>query len=123
MRAYQQDLHRIRERCGELIAISPQLPDRSLSTQEQNELEFAVLSDVGNRVARAYGLVFAMPERMIDAQRLLGTELPEWNGDDAWELPIPGTFVLGRDGVVRLAYVDPDYRNRLEPDEILSVLD
>jgi peroxiredoxin len=55
-------------------------------------------------------------------QRIFNSEPPKFNGDDSWELPVPGTFVLDRSGVVRLAFVDPDYTKRLEPSAILAAL-
>ena len=105
-----------------LVAISPQLPDGSLSTAEANELTFDVLSDVGNRVARSFGLVWSLSEELREALRSNNKALPGINGDDSWELPVPATYVVARDGRVALAAIDVDYRNRLEPDAILTTL-
>lgn len=105
-----------------LIAISPELPDNSLSTTEKNELSFPVLSDSGNAVARSYRLTIRMPEVIEPIFTQFGFPLPQWNGDESWELPMPGTFVVARDGTVRLAYVDADYTTRLEPAAILEAL-
>jgi peroxiredoxin len=105
-----------------LVAISPQLPDGSLSTAEANELTFDVLSDVGNRVARSFGLVWSLSEELREALRSNNKALPGINGDDSWELPVPATYVVARDGRVALAAVDVDYRSRLEPDAILATL-
>jgi peroxiredoxin len=105
-----------------LVAISPQLPDESLSTAEANELTFDILSDVGNNVARTFGLVYALPEELRDALRPNNKALPMINGDESWELPIPATYVVGRDRRATLAYIDVDYRKRLEPEAILAAL-
>ena len=105
------------------MAISPQTPDNSLSTAEKAGLAFPVLSDAHNEVARAYGLVFKLLRGPPGAAAgCSAIEPPKFNGDDSWELPVPGTFVLDRGGVVRLASVDPDYTKRLEPSAILSAL-
>ena len=105
------------------MAISPQNPDNTLTTTEKNNLSFEVLSDPGNAVARRFGLVFRVGEevRTIYTDRF-GIDLGRSNGDDSWELPIPGTFVIAPDGIIRLAYVDVDYTTRLEPSEILDCL-
>ena len=81
-----------------------------------------MLTDAGNRVARQYGLVFALSEVLRRLQEAFGNPIPKFNGDDSWELPMPGTFVLDRSGGVRLAHVDPDYTRRLEPAAILDAL-
>lgn len=106
-----------------LVAISPQTPDNTLSTAEKNNLSFEVLSDCGNGVARRFGLVFRVgdPVRAVYGGRF-GIDLARSNGDNSWELPIPGTFVIARDGTIRLAYVDVDYTTRLEPSEIVDCL-
>ena len=122
LRAYQAALPQITGLGGRLLAISPQLPDRSLSTAETNALTFDVLSDVGNHAARSFGLVYTLPEELRAALRSNNKALPGINGDDSWELPVPATYVIAPDRNVALAYVDVDYRNRLEPDAILSAL-
>ena len=123
MQAYQRALADIEALGASLVAVSPESPDRSLSTAEKNELRFEVLSDLGNEVARRYGLVYRFPEELAAMYRdELGLDLPTINAIAEWELPVPGTFVIGPDEIVRLAFVDPDYTNRLEPSEILSAL-
>jgi peroxiredoxin len=118
LRAYQAILPQIRELGAGLVAISPQTPDNSLSTAEKKGLTFPVLSDAGNEVARQYGLVFSLSETL----RTVSADLTSYNGDDSWELPMPGTFVIAPDGTVRLAFVDADWTRRLEPAAILDTL-
>ena len=122
LRAYQAVLPEITALGGRLVAISPQLPDGSLSTAEANKLTFDVLSDIGNRVARSFGLVWTLSEELRAALRSSNKALPEFNGDDSWELPVPATYVIARDRRVALAGIDVNYRERLEPDAILSAL-
>jgi peroxiredoxin len=124
LRAYQRALPELHARGAELVAVSPQLPDSSLSTAERNALTFAVLSDAGNRVARDYGLVFAVPDEVVAYYREHRQhDLTAANGPGAWELPVPATFVIAPDATVVLADVDPDYTRRLEPAAILTALE
>jgi peroxiredoxin len=122
LRAYESIYSEIRRLGAELVAISPQTPDNSLSDVEKKGLAYPVLSDVHLRVTRQYGLVFKLTDTWKKLQEGFGNPLPKFNGDESWELPIPGTFVLDRGGVVRLAFVDPDYMRRLEPASILNAL-
>jgi peroxiredoxin len=122
LRAYQRALPEIAALGGQIIAISPQLPDGSLSAAEKNALEFDVLSDAHNTVARTFGLVYALAEELRAAMLSNDKALPTINGDSSWELPLPATFVIGIDRRVKLAFVDVDYRNRLDPEAILAAL-
>jgi peroxiredoxin len=122
LRAYQAILPELTALGARLVAISPQLAEGSLSTSETNGLTFDVLSDVGNVVARAFGLVWSLPEELRAALRSNNKALPEINGDESWELPVPATYVIARDGRVALAAVEVDYRRRLEPGAILTSL-
>lgn len=122
MQAYQKLLPFFREKQATLMAISPMTPDKSLSMAEKNALEFPVLSDAGNRVARDYRLVFRLPEYLDEVFHQFGFGLPEYDGDESWELPIPGTFVVGRDRRIVLASVDADYTTRLEPRDLVACL-
>ena len=122
LRAYQGVLPEITGLGGRLVAISPQLPDNSLDTVNRNALTFDVLSDVGNKVARQYGLVYALPEAIRSALRSNNKSLPSINGDESWELPVPATFVVASDQHVALAHIEVDYRKRLEPEALLTCL-
>ncbi len=104
------------------MAISPQTPDHSLLLAEKLELTFLVLSDVGNQVARQFGLVFTIDEAVRGAHTQVGADLPKFNGDDSWELPMAGTFLVDQSGTVRLAFVDPDFTRRLDPSIIIARL-
>ncbi len=122
LRAYQQALPQMQALGASLVAISPQTPDHSLSTVEKDELTFAVLSDVGNQVARQFGLVFTIDEVVRGAHKQVGANLPEFNGNDSWELPMAGTFLVDQSGVARLAFVNPDFTRRLDPSVIIARL-
>ncbi len=122
LRALQAALPDIYALGGNLIAISPQRPEASLTAAEKNELTFEVLSDVGNEVARAYGLVFQVPEALRRVYRSFGIDLAAENGDERFELPMPATYVLDTSGRVRLAFIDPDYTQRLDPATVVASL-
>ena len=122
LRAYQGALAQITGLGGRLVAISPQLPDNSLNTASKNALTFDVLSDVGNKVSRSYGLVYSLPEEIRSALRSNNKALPSINGDESWELPVPATYVVARDQRVALAYIEVDYRKRPEPEALLTCL-
>ncbi|HEC11818.1 MAG TPA: AhpC/TSA family protein [Acidiferrobacteraceae bacterium] len=112
----------IRELGAKLVGISPELPDNSLTTVEKHQLQFEVLSDVGNQVARQYGIVMDVPAAMRPLYLQWGLDVPQANGDDTWELPIPATYVINSDGRITMAYVNKNYTERLEPSEIITIL-
>ena len=118
----QRTLPEIEALGAQLVTVSPQLPDNSLSTAEKLDLTFEVLSDVGNKVAREFGLVFTLPEEMRSIYQDFGIDLPAANGDESFELPMPATYVIDKSGIVRLAFVDIDYTRRLDPDDIIDAL-
>ena len=123
LHALQNALPEIQQLGAQLVAISPQTPDESLSTAEKNELTFAVLSDAGSATAKAYGIAFDLADELRPIYARFGHALPDKNGDDSWVLPIPATYVVDTNGVIVLAFVDVNYRNRLEPAEIVAALE
>ena len=118
----QRSLPEIKSQGAELVTISPQLPDNSLSTAEKLALEFEVLSDGGNKVAKSFGLVFKLSEKMQEIYKNFGIDLPTANGDQSFELPIPATYVVAKNGIIAFAFIDADYTNRLDPEIIVSEL-
>lgn len=104
-----------------LVALSPELPDKSLSTTEKNELTFEVLTDYNNEVAHQFNIAFALNEELVNIYNDFH-KLENYNGVSTNELPVPATYVIGTDGVIKYASVDVDYRKRAEPAEILDVI-
>lgn len=122
LRALQEARSDIDEAGGSLIAVSPQTPDASLSAKEKAEIEYEMLSDVGNEVADDYGLVFALNDAVLDAYDGFGIDLEAANGDDSGTLPMPATYVIDTDGTVRYAFVNADYTRRADPAEVVETL-
>jgi peroxiredoxin len=105
LRALQKSLPEIEKLGAQLVAISPQTPDSSLSTQQKDKLRFQVLSDKHSAVARQFGLVFTLPEEIRTIYKGFGHDLAVRNGDDSFELPFPATYVIGQDRIIRFAFV------------------
>ena len=123
LKAYQEILPQIAAAGAFLVAISPEKPDDSLSTAEKNALTFDVLSDVGQKVGRAFGLVYEFSEELKSAYRGFALDIPAHNGTpDEWALPVAATYVINRDGSIIFAYTDADYRDRADPRDVLKVL-
>jgi peroxiredoxin len=122
LRAFQQILPEIKAAGASLVAISPEKPDDTLSTAEKNALDFEVLSDVGQKIGRAFGLVYTFSDELKWAYREFGLDVPGKNGADEWALPISATYVIRQDGTIAYAYTDADYRDRAEPAEVLKAL-
>jgi peroxiredoxin len=111
------------ERLGAgLVAISPQTPVNSRKSVRQNKLSFPILSDANNEVATAFGLKFALPDYLVDLYKSLKNDLPVFNGDPSWTLPMPGRFVIAPDRTIVYAEVNPDYTVRPEPEAMLPML-
>ena len=96
--------------------------ERTREMQTALENAYPILSDPGNKTARAFGLVFTLPEYLRPVYAKFGIDLPAANGDDTFELPVPATYVIDRDGTIRWAHVDVDYTHRAEPRDILEAL-
>jgi peroxiredoxin len=122
LQALQALLPEIKALGANLIGISPETPDNSMTTAEKHQLEFDVLSDVGNKTARDYGLIFTVYEEMRPLYLKWGLDVPASNGDDSWELPVPATYVIDSNCVARAVHADKDYTKRMEPEQILAAL-
>jgi peroxiredoxin len=122
LQALQAALPAIRDTGANLVAISPQNAVNSRKSMRDNKLEFPILSDPHNDIAAAFGLRFTLPDYLIELYKDFKNDLPGFNGDDSWTLPMPGRFVIARDGVIRYAEVNPDYTKRPDPQELLPVL-
>jgi len=122
LQALQAVLPEIKVLGANLIGISPETPDNSMTTAEKHQLEFDVLSDIGNKTARDYGLIFTVYEEMRPLYLKWGLDVPASNGDNSWGLPVPATYVIDTNSVARAAYVDKDYTKRMEPEQILTAL-
>ena len=112
----------IAEAGASLVAISPQTVKQSSFMHDQHKLRFPLLSDSGNKVARQFGLTYRVPAAQESVYRRAFVNLPFANGDDSWELPIPATFILDRDGTMLFASANEDYTVRPEPSDILELL-
>jgi peroxiredoxin len=121
LRGLQRALGEVESAGATLVAISPNTPDVTMSTVEKLKLEFPVLSDHDNMVAKQFNLVYEMtPENIemyLDHDRDIGT----LNGTGKWELPIPATYVIDREGIIRYAFVDLNHRRRAEPSEVAAI--
>ena len=122
LRAYQAALTEIRAAGAELIAVSPETPDSSLSTAEKNDLSFPVISDSGGELASALGIRFNLSETVRPFYEKAGLALSDRNGDGAWALPVPATYVIHRGGRIYAAFIEPDYRKRTDPTAALAAL-
>ena len=123
MEAMNLVLPEIAQAGATLVAISPQTVKQSFFMHDQHKLRFPLLSDAGNKIARQFGLTYRVPELQEAVYRRAFVNLPLANGDNSWELPIPATFVIDRDGTIVSAAANEDYTERPEPSEIVRVLE
>jgi peroxiredoxin len=121
LRYLQQTIPDFRQYNAQLVALSPEIPDQSLSTKEKNELDFEVLSDIDNEVGLDYGVVYTLPQEIAERYED-GFGLSNYNGNDKAQLPLAATYLIGKDGIVKYAFLNADYRERAEPKEIIEVL-
>jgi len=124
LRALQAKLSEIKALGATLVAISPETPDGSLTNDEISNMEFIVLSDQDAKVASQYGVAWEVPEFLMEHMRVdRNLDLKKINNGNDTILPIPATFILGNDGIVKWSYVNVDYRTRSEPDEVIKALE
>lgn len=113
----------IRSLGADLVGISPELPDNTLTMAEKHAIPIDILSDATSEVMKKYRLWYAVPAE-VKALYLekFGLNLEKYNGAGRWELPVPATYVLDRDGIVRAGEADPDYTVRMEPSDIVVAI-
>ncbi|OEK08943.1 alkyl hydroperoxide reductase [Flavivirga aquatica] len=122
LRALQNILPELKKLNAELIAISPETPDNSLTTTEKNELSFNVLSDIDNKYAKSLGLVFQMPEDLRALYHSFNLNVDAHNGNKDYELPMPATYIINRQKEIIYSFVPEDYTERLEPEVVLEII-
>lgn len=122
LRAYQAVLKNIKAAGATLVAVTPELPDESLTTSERHGLEFEVLTDVNSEYAKEIGIVFTLAEELRVIYEGFGIEIEKHNGKGQFDLPLAATFVVNVDGTIASATVDADYKNRAEPSDVVNLL-
>jgi peroxiredoxin len=120
--ALQKRLPDIISAGGQLVAISPQMPDKSAEQVNNSHLSFEVLSDFNNILAKKCGLVFSLPESLRPIYSAWEIDIPDHNANESFELPIPATYIIDTKGEIRYVFADMDYTKRLEPDIIIKQL-
>ncbi len=117
----QEELPNIKAQGANLLALSPELPNEALNTYEKHHLQFEVLSDIGNKVAKEYGVVYKLTDGVASIYNKK-FDLNNHNGDISNELPLAVTYIINTDGKIVYAFLDADYRNRAEPSDITAFL-
>jgi peroxiredoxin len=123
LQAINDVLPQIRAYGANVVAISPQTPVNSRKAVRENKLAFPVLSDVNGETGAAFGLRFPLPDYLVDLYRRLRNDLPAFNDDPSWTLPMPARYVIGQDGIVLYSEVHPDYTFRPDPADMFAVLE
>ena len=122
LRDLQKHQSEIEAAGGKVIAISPQSPDGSLSTVQKQSLQIVVLSDKGNKTAKAFGVSYQLPPDLVTLYKQFGLDLAQINGSKEWELPLAATYVVNKKGKVTYAFVDADYTKRAETLDVIDAL-
>ncbi|OAJ55110.1 alkyl hydroperoxide reductase [Paraburkholderia ginsengiterrae] len=122
LQALNEALPELQRYGASVVAISPQSAVNSRKSVRVNGLNFPVLNDTRNETAAAFGLRFALPDYLVELYKNLKNDLPAFNGDPSWTLPMPARYVIGMDGVVAYSEVNPDYTHRPDPSEMIPVL-
>jgi peroxiredoxin len=131
MEAMNAVTRQIQKLGASMVAISPQTAHQNYLMADQHKLQFPLLSDAGNKVAKKFGLAYRVPDYQQEVYGRAFVNLPFVNGDRSWELPIPATYILerhqsagesARATPVIYAYADPDYTDRPEPADILAFI-
>ncbi|MEB2605511.1 peroxiredoxin-like family protein [Burkholderia cenocepacia] len=123
LQAINEVLPEVRAYGANVVAISPQTPVNSRKSVRTNELGFPVLSDVNGQTGADFGLRFALPDYLVELYKNLKNDLPAFNNDPSWTLPMPARYVIGQNGIVLYSEVNPDYTRRPDPSDMFPVLE
>ena len=111
----QEILEDLEDNNATLVALTPQLPEHNQALVDKHALNFHLLSDPGNEYAAQLGLRFEVPGDVKEIYSAIGINLPKFNGDESWTLPVPARLVIDSDGIIRATDIDTDYTRRPEP--------
>ena len=123
LEALQEALPAFESHGATFAAISPQQIEFSRQFMKQKKFSFHLLSDPGNQIAKAYGLLYPLPQDLQKIYQQFGIDLPKHNGDDSWTLPLPARLIIDRNSIVRYAEVSADYTIRPEPEHTIATLE
>ena len=121
LNAYNQALNEFEAANGQLVAISPENPDSTTATSANNNLNFEVLSDNANRVAKQFGVVYTLPEEVVKFYEGR-IDLSAYNENDLNQLPLAVTYIIDKNMNIQYAFIDADYKKRAEISELIAVL-
>ena len=119
----QESMPEMEKLGAQLITVTPQMPDKSIEQFRENGYPFEVLSDLDSKVMKDYKLYFELPADLVDVYKKHGLDIETFNGEGRNVLPVPGSFVIDTNGIVRAMYADTDYKKRMEPSAILEALE
>lgn len=122
LKGLQKHLQEIESTPSRLVAISPQTPDNSLTTKEKNELTFEVLSDEGSVLAKKFNIVYDVPSYLVKTFEKIGVDLQYMNGKGKMQLPLPATYVVDNQGIIRMAFVEVSFLKRMDPKDIVQFM-
>ena len=123
LEGWQSKMDELEKAGGTFVAITPEKPDLMVETVKKNKLNYTVLSDTNNEAARALNVLFTVDDATRKKYEGYGIHLEESNASGEWVLPHPATFIIDKQGVVKYAHVDPDYRKgRADPGEVIDAL-
>ncbi len=121
-KALQESEEKIREAGANLIVVSPQLPSYSKDLKAKNNFDYDILYDKGNRVAKQFGIAFALPEPLRPIHDAFGMDIQAHNGDNSFELPLAATYVINKNGLITYAFLNANWMERAEPSEIVQLV-
>jgi peroxiredoxin len=122
MKALAEALPNIEAAGARLVGMAPETPDHAQDTASRHEISIEILSDQGNKVSEQLGLVFRLAEELRPIYLGAGLDIPAFNGDDSFNLPVPATYIVGPDNIIVADFVNADYTQRMEPAEIVALL-
>lgn len=123
LKALQDRLEDIHKAGAQLVAITPQQPDGTRETLEELGIEYPILTDQSNRVAKTMGLVFEVADELKSIYKNeFGLDIPAANNDASYELPVTATYVVNQEQIIEAAFTDPNFVNRFEPEDILAAI-
>ena len=118
----QDQYEAIKDLGGELVVFSPETHETTAGLAKKLKLTFPIVRDEEQKIARAFGLVFDVPEAVSSIYSGFGIDIPKFTARDVWELPMPARYVIDKEGIIQAADVDPDYTTRPEPEATMAVL-